>query len=318
MMDWAVGTGCALHDASKALQWALAPWVTDKQMVKDLYVVIESCRNGFDLLTEYMPVFLVQHMVRSPAAYSKEAVAAWWRCMGVSADWVEHLADLNPIFRQGKLVVSEKIGGQVVSADLVADCLLYIFKFSKFSETRWCGVGQSCRALVSSLSVGLYPLAILALKLKGSKETKLHGVKKLSDDIKWYAAVASIVTFVPEAFCVAVAEDDRVCRRLGELEAIVMEEAEYLFRIERFVWQRLAHVAKGLVIEAELKNACLQGCHVSVSFLAHRVFSVARALPWSLTLGDVDANLTELQGEEGPAVTDPVSKKILRLLELGR
>ena len=165
---------------------------------------------------------------------------------GVSADWVEHLADINPIYRQGKLVVSEKIGGQVVSADLVADCLLYLFKLSKFSKTRWCGVGQSCRALVSSLSVGLYPFAILALNLKGSKETKLHGVKKLSDDIKWYAAVASIVTFVPEAFCVALAEDDRACRRLGELEAIVQEEVEFIFRIERFVWQRLALVANGV------------------------------------------------------------------------
>ena len=61
----------------------------------------------------------------------------------------------------------------------------------------------------------------------------------------------------------------------------------------------------------------MQGSHLSVAFLCHRVFSVARALPWSLTLGDIDQNLTELQEEEGP-ITEPVSKKILRLLELGR
>ena len=167
LLDWAVGTGCALHDASKALQWALSPFVVDKDMMKDLYIVIESCRSSFDLLVEYLPVFLAKHMQRSSAIYSKEDAARWWRCMGVGADWVELLANVNPMWRQEKLVVSEKILDKVVSADLVGDCLLYLFRLTKFSDTRWCAVGQSCRGLIGSLSVGLYPLALLALQLNG-------------------------------------------------------------------------------------------------------------------------------------------------------
>ena len=237
--------------------------------------------------------------------------------MVVGADWVELLANVNPMWRQEKLVVSEKILDKVVSADLVGDCLLYLFRLTKFSDTRWCAVGQSCRGLIGSLSVGLYPLALLALQLKGSTETKLHGVKRLSDGCKWYAAIASIATFIPEAFSISVSEDDRVCRRLGELEEVVQDELEYVFRIDKSVWQRLAFVAKGLLWEGELQDACLQASQVTVAFLAHRVFSVARSLPWSLTLGDIGQNLTELASEGGPPVTDPVSKKICRLLELG-
>ena len=229
-------------------------------------MVIPSCRSTCDLLTEYMPVFLGKHMERSGAEYCKEDVALWRRAMGAGADWIEQLTDVNPFFRQCKLMVSHKIGDKVVSADLVADCLLYIFKLTAFSETRWCGVGVSCRGLVASLSVGLEELALLALRLKGSLETKLHGVKKLTGDIKWYAAVASIVTYIPEAFCVAVAEDDRVCRRLGELEAVVSEELEYVFSIERFVWQRFAFVAKGLLWESDMREACMQGSRFSVVF----------------------------------------------------
>ena len=73
----------------------------------------------------------------------------------------------------------------------------------------------------------------------------------------------------------------------------------------------------GLLWEGELRDACIQACHLSVAFLAQRVFSVARALPWSLTLGDVEQMLVQLQeGQE--LVIDPVTQNILRLLELGR
>ena len=62
----------------------------------------------------------------------------------------------------------------------------------------------------------------------GSGETKLHGIKKLNDDIRWYAAVACVATYVPEAFMLEVAEDDRVCRRIEELERTTFEELEYI------------------------------------------------------------------------------------------
>ena len=314
--DWLVGTGCALHDASKALQCALDPWVDDKQMLKDLHIVIESPRNSYDMLEKYMPQFLMKYMTRVDTAYNKEEVAQWWRCLGARADWVETLTDINPWFHMGQLRVSSTANGQPVSADQVADCLLHIFKLVGFCETRWLTVGKSLRGLVGSLSVGLYELAKLALDLKGSIDTKLHGIKKITDSIKWYAAVGCITTFVPEAFAAVVAEDDRVCRRLPELEQAVQEELDFVFGISDFVWRRLALVAKSALWATELKTACCHAAHVTVAFLAHRVFSTVRSLPWSLCLDDIDANLTALVADK-ETVTDPTSIKIIRLLELG-
>ena len=158
--------------------------VADKEMLKDVYVVTESCRSAFDLLHEYLPVFLARHMELSASAYDKDGVAASWHCIGVGADWVDLLAEVNPVYRQGKLFVSDMVHGKIVSADQVGDLLLYIFRFSKLSTTRWCSVGKSCRSLFAAVSVGLLPLALLALQLKGSLDTKLHGVKKLNDDSK--------------------------------------------------------------------------------------------------------------------------------------
>ena len=316
LKDWVLATGCALHDASKALQWALIPWVEDKQMLKDLHVVIESCRNSWDLLVEYIPTFLIQYLERDDTPYDKEACAQWWRCIGAGADWVDVLVDVNPFFHLGKLRVSAKIGGKTTPANLVGDCMVYIMKLSMFCQTRWLTVGKSCRSLVASLSVGLAELGALALRLTRRGETKLHGIKKLNDDIRWYAAVACVATYVPEAFMLEVAEDDRVCRRIEELERTTFEELEYIFHIPSYVWQRLASVAKSALWENSLRTSCLDAAQVCVGFLGHRVFSAARALPWALTLGDVAKNLEDLLAMEGP-LEDPTARKIKQLIELG-
>ena len=316
LMDWVVRSGCALHDGSKSLQWSLSTWVYDKAQLKDMYIVIESCRNSYDLLDKFMPQFLAKHMVAVDTPYDRGEVAAWWRCMGAGADWVDRLVDINPWWHMGQLRVSKTVEGKAVSGDQVAEVLLYIFKFRTFVETRWCTVGHSCRGLVGALSVGLYELALLALDLKGSVDTKLHGIKKITADIKWYAAVGSIATFVPDAFCASVSEDDRLCRRLHELEQVVEDELEFAFRISDFVWKRLALAAKSALWAMDMKNACLTAVHKSVAFLAHRVFSTARSLPWSLCEGDIDANVKAL-ADSGDHQDDPVAIKIIRLLDQG-
>ena len=133
-------------------------------------------------------------------------------------------------------------------------------KLSKFCETRWCTVGNSCRALVASLSVGLYELAIMALATKGSVDSKLNGIKKLGQGVKWYAAVASIVTVVPEAFELEVAQDDRLLRRIEELELVLLDELEYVHSLPDLVWKRLAWVAKSALRAEEMKQDCIFGC----------------------------------------------------------
>ena len=273
ILEIVVVTGCAMHDASKALEWSMHPHIADDEMLKSLHVVVESARNAYDLLVSTMPSFLVQKLHRVHEPYDREEVAAWWRSMGAGADWVDTLVDVNPIFHNGQLKVSHQAGGVLVSAALVGDCLLYIMKLSKFCETRWCTVGNSCRALVASLSVGLYELAIMALATKGSVDSKLNGIKKLGQGVKWYAAVASIVTVVPEAFELEVAQDDRLLRRIEELELVLLDELEYVHSLPDLVWKRLAWVAKSALRAEEMKQDCILAAQTSVGFIANRFFS---------------------------------------------
>ena len=317
LLNWQVATGCALHDASKALEWSLSPHVPDPSLWKDLHICIESCRNGFDLLVDHLPIFIQRYMQRRPEAYDREAAAEWWRCVGAAGEWIDMLVDVNPFWHAGVLRVSETLSdGKPVTADLVGDCLLYIVQLKKFCESRWMTVGTACRGLVGALSVGLKEWVDLTLQLKPSVDHKLNGFARLSDEVKWYAAVASVAAFLPEAFSLELAEDDRVLRNLDSLEEVALSELDWIANISHHVWHRLSLVAKSHLYQSQMRDACLDAAQTALGFIAHRVFSTARSLPWSLAIGDIDVNLNDLaRGED--TVTDPTALKIIRLMELG-
>ena len=164
--DWVLGTGCALHDASKALQWSLARHITYPDLLKDLYVVIESCRSGYDMMEAVMPQFLAKHMETRTTPFDPNIVADFWAVLGVSESWMDMVVWINPFWFDGKLSVSATIKGQAVTPYMVSDVLLYLMKLHKFTETRWLSVGKSCRGLIASCSVGLPHLAAMALQKK--------------------------------------------------------------------------------------------------------------------------------------------------------
>ena len=59
LTDWVVCTGCASHDCHNALKWAISGFLGDSEAgLKDLFVVIESLRNAYDLLLGHFPAFL--------------------------------------------------------------------------------------------------------------------------------------------------------------------------------------------------------------------------------------------------------------------
>eukprot|EP00969_Alexandrium_andersonii_P136557 6041182-Alexandrium_andersonii.AAC.1 len=60
LTDWVLSTGCAAHDSQNALRWSLAELLSDpKAGLKDLFIVMQSLRNAFDLLVGHMQQFLL-------------------------------------------------------------------------------------------------------------------------------------------------------------------------------------------------------------------------------------------------------------------
>ena len=53
-LEIVVCTPCALHDAQNAFRWAFLPQCCDSQLMRDLYVSIESLRNSHSLIQEHI------------------------------------------------------------------------------------------------------------------------------------------------------------------------------------------------------------------------------------------------------------------------
>ena len=63
LIDWVISTGCANHDTQNGLKWGLAWLTSGDDVIKKLYIAIESLRNAYDLLHKYLPKFLIQSLL---------------------------------------------------------------------------------------------------------------------------------------------------------------------------------------------------------------------------------------------------------------
>ena len=170
LKDWVLGTGCAMHDASKALEWATREHLKEgEDILHDLHIVCLSLRNGFEMMADALPEFCLQHVVFGATAFDPAPVEHYWRVLGSDEEWLPVLTQLNPWWYQGQLQVFHEFNGKPTTLSLVQDVVLYVMRIVIFTQTRWTSVGASCRGLLGSLSVGVYELALLALQNKATR-----------------------------------------------------------------------------------------------------------------------------------------------------
>ena len=315
LTDWAVGTGCCAHDMQNALKWALASVATPED-IQNLHIVVESLRNSFDLLLARLPAFLAKHLAFVDDRADLDVIAGFWRDLGVEADMVDLVAEVNPWWESGQLQVSSTLAREADAIEKISHTLLYLCKWRKFSESRWCTVGPCCRTLLWGLCVGLEAWVGVVRSDSSASDFYLHGFSKLSQGIKQYCAVASIASFVPDAVLAEVLVDDRILRNARRLQGLMSDEVGWVEHIGSFTWGRLGAVSGYVGEVCELRGSVVHSSHVAASFIQDKVFSPLKDYPWRLALGDVDENLQILAATGGP-IRDSLTHKLRILLQMG-
>lgn len=316
--DLYIATGCALHDISNAIQWGFAS-ISGGEVLKDIHIVIESCRNSFVFIQANVIKFLVERLGFVQPPIDTELVLRFWRALGVDGDWLDILGYLNPWWDGNRLLISEAAKDDPDLIGKVSDLILYLWRWRKFVETRWVTIGPSCRALVASLCVGLEEVVAITLADKSTTNFNLHGFSRLTSDVKKYICIATIAAFPADALQLQVLDDDRVARRTEQLKQALADEVGWVEELDDFTWQRLAQVIdrkNSGMSPYDLRSAALTAVHVSCAYIHKKIFSVADELPWSLVAGDVSENLQRL-ADKGYDGDDPTVMKIVELLRLG-
>ena len=314
-MEWIVSSGCALHDCHNALKWALHSHFQDTSLMEDIYIVVASVRNSYDLVYSRLGKWLDAHLVFVPdeGCPSADELQDLWTVLGLEPDLVEALCSLRLHWAGGKLNVAASCTSNEGLVEDLSAVLLGIWKFRQFTTSRWVTVGCSCRSLLGALLTGFDSLVELIRADPNASDFHINGYGRLGPRGKRFVAMAALVSYVPEACLLQLLEDDRLPLQLGHLKATMVEELQFLANIKPRIWQALGD-ACGMA-PLVLRSEVLMAGHIAFAFVHKRALSEAGKLPWSLGVGDIRQNLAELK--QGPEPSDVTSAKIWHLLHMG-
>eukprot|EP00971_Amphidinium_carterae_P336401 6472763-Amphidinium_carterae.2 len=312
LKSWCVGTGCAAHDSHKCLQWGLQRYLSNADLLRDCCIVMESIRNSYTALASSLVGWIGEKLVRVPPCEEGAGRLALWQHLGVDADIIDLLCEMELRWGENELCISETYASS--SGDVIGDislCILAVLRVRKYSDSRWLTIGVSCKTLLAACLLGLCDLVAHVRAQHHTSDFYLHGFTRLSKDLKLFLVLGAAVSYVGDALLHLVLEDSRLVKYHQDAKSAVLEELLYLESLPHAVVGWLASFCDRSVLE--VRDAMLSAAHTSFAFLQMRVFAVMEQYPWTLAEGDIGQNLILLQSSAEPL--EPVSRKVWRLLK---
>jgi len=315
LTDWVFTMKCTAHSCSNAVKTGLRE-VANDQLLENVHIAIEALRNGAEALHEHAMKFLMQHLCFSEQrSGSQSDIQVFWCSLGVTGSILDEFTEIDPVWRDDKLFVAAHLEHDVQACERVLALMTYAFRWSKFSETRWAGVGRSGRRYMLSLLMGLEGVIKICKADEHCGFSHLGGYPKRANEYtKEYLLLAAYATYPSEAVVLELMEDDRLLRRSKEIKGIMLEEFQYLVSLPPYVWRRLSHAMVGKREPSSLRTDVLRSASTSMGYINREVFAQLSQLPFVLTQGDIEQRLNDLKSAEG--ISEPIATKIQALLAL--
>lgn len=317
LQEWVVSSGCGLHDCHNGLKWGMHTHFNDPSLMKDIYIVIESLRNSHNLIQRHLRAWIADKVQFADEWSGEESsvMGEMWTTLGVEPAVVEVLvADLQLRWQGGSLQVAAKWAASSGLVEKVSFCLLSLWHFRSFSDSRWVSVGCSCRTLATGLLTGLDSLVARIRADPGSSDYHISGYARLQNEARKLVLSIAVASFVSDACLGEMLEDNRVALRLSQIRESATEEMEWVTRVSPAVWSAMG-AACGDVGGHDLRHRAIAAAHISLAFIDVKVFRVAAGSPWNLATGDQDSNLASLAA--GPEPTEPVAQKVWNFVNMG-
>eukprot|EP00971_Amphidinium_carterae_P341469 6480271-Amphidinium_carterae.2 len=317
LLQWNLAIPCSMHDAQNALKWAVAGECQSSALVSDLYIVVESLRNTFDLLHSRLPDFIRTHLRFTDELLPQDTLYQFWLAVGATGEVLHVLVNLQVRFVEGRLLVASSWQDKDDLSETVAYCLLYLFRFRSFTESRWLSLGCTAQTLVGALYVGLEVLVQMIRTAPHSSDYYIHGFGKLGVDLKEMLLVTLFPGFVVNAFMGELMEDDRVLLRSERFQAVMSEELSWMLALPRDFWAIMLSAVGAESSKLELmRSKCLHAAHTAEAFIVERALVKLEHAPWNLFAAEQSQAFTILENMTEEPV-DSNSRKIWRLYRTG-
>jgi hypothetical protein len=309
LRSWVTCVRCILHVCHNGLRWAISEWINDKDLTRSCWIVSESLVNSQHVLLEHLDSWVEAHIEYSD---SLENLAELWALLGFCGDWLDLLVGLQLRWHQGRLHVGEHLRHDPRRPQLLRTAFVRVFRFRSFSSSRWCGVAETARCLVSGSLIGLDSLANCILAEPSARKFFLQGFAHFAAKVRHMLAVTVCSSSVAEGVLNILQEDDRVVRNLQTLEDELNDSLLYVMNLPDFVIQVVAEFSG--ISGHQLRQEATQAASVQVAHIG-AALREARGHPWSLAVGDVAANLRSLSSGVRPR--EETAAKIFDMLQIG-
>lgn len=309
MLSWFSCVGCFAHHGHNALKWALVEHLGDKDVARNCWVVLASLRNSFELLTKFLPRWLgskVQFI-----DYHDDTLPHVWSLLGENEKWIAILSRLQIRWEGGHLRLAAAMADNAKWVDEAMAALLHLFRFRPWSDSRWCGMGPSSKAMLGCLFCGLDDLVLMVTGCPTVSKYYIQGFAKLDNQVRNMFVVTACSSKVSESFVSALLKDDRLPKILLECDAQLQKDIDVIASLPTSILVAFSKLCS--LSPAALRNEILKMLLTQAGYLQARLREVRRP-PWSLIGGDVSAKLVELR--DSPAPRDETAQKIQRLMQM--
>lgn len=313
MLDFCVSTGCCNHDVHNAMRWGLEFLVSTPTFTKDVHIIVASLRNAYDLVVGFLAPFVSQHLEFKNSGYDRAETYAMWVALGIDSEMSDQLAMLDIRFEDGRLFVGEAMQDEPRLIEQVSGCLLFVFKWKQFCDSRWMTIGSVARSVIASVALGIEALVGMILK-SDSSQYHIGGFARMSDEIRRYMMCASLAAHGCDNLLVEMLDDDRLLRRLQVLEDGFRQEVEWAASLPPSVFHRLGKIAGKSGVTA--RQDTLKAMTIAGAYIDRKVFKVANRLPVFLAIGDISANLAELR-QRNETTGNDMSDTLKALMGIG-
>ena len=124
--------------------------------------------------------------------HDRDDLHAFWSALDVLPELCDMLADRGVMWYCGKFhVLSAYKSDRGLLHSLYSACLT-VFRFKKFSSSRWLTIGTSMRTLVTACALGLRGLLAFTLADPCVSSYYIGGFSRLTGPMLQYAAIASV------------------------------------------------------------------------------------------------------------------------------
>ena len=212
LRSWVMFTGCALHVAHNGFSWGTARYGGGADMLDDMFVAIESLRNGYKSLQCHLVSFLTSHVAFKADTLDRNALHAFWTALDVEPMLCGMLADRGVLWDGKNLIASSAYSADDDLISFLYTACLSVFRFKKFTHSRWLTVGGSSRTLVASCALGLRGLWAFTTSDPTVSKYYLHGFSRLTMPMLRYCTIAAISSRTSECLALGLLEHDRAVR----------------------------------------------------------------------------------------------------------